>query len=664
MRLFNRITIILIFITLASCSTSNLGRMALTSQEIGEYYKAIEKYRKANRKEKDREKRMEYSYAIAECYRMMGQYEMAALYYRNTIRRNHPDPRALLWYADMLRAAQRYEEAIENYRLYLEERPGDTQALNGMEAITKTQQWIANPTRHVINPVKELNARESDYSPVFVGGRDNEIIFTSSRKASTGKRRSMITGQTYSDLYRSQFNIQRQKWGEPQPIDQYFIVNTASEEGAATMSGIGDQMIFTRCLYDKTRNMPPQIFMTSQVRGSWAEPTAIEIGGDSIMIAHPALSPDGSTLYFVSDMPGGQGGKDIWKADKSGGTFKNPVNLGPVVNSPGDEMFPYVRDNGELYFSSNYHTGLGGFDLFKAIKDDAGTWTIENMGHPVNSSFDDFGIAFINGRNEGMFSSNRKGSRSDDIYSFFVPPVVFQVAGEVFNKETRATMDGVTVRVIGTDGTNLRMRTQNGKFQMKLQPETEYIVAAYREGFLIDKSGFSTEGLAESKDFRVELHLTPIDSPIKLDNINYAFGSADLLPESIVAMDTLINLLQANPTITIELMAHTDHVGSEQFNFELSQRRAQSVVNYLIEKGISPQRLTAKGYGETWPKTVTREIAAQYDFLKRGDVLTEEFISKIPEEEQRQIAQGINRRTEFRVLRTDFIETFTPDPQR
>jgi peptidoglycan-associated lipoprotein len=286
------------------------------------------------------------------------------------------------------------------------------------------------------------------------------------------------------------------------------------------------------------------------------------------------------------------------------------------------------------------------------------------MGYPVNSAGDDFGIAFIQGRNEGMFSSNRKGSRSDDIYSFFVPPTIFQLAGEVYNKETNTPLDGVTVRIIGTDGTNLRMQTQNAKFQMRLQPETEYIVAGFREGYLIDKSGFTTEGLTDSKDFRVELFLTPIDNPIKLDNINYAFGSADLQPESIVALDTLIELLQANPTITIELMAHTDHVGSEQFNFELSQRRAQSVVNYLIEKGINAQRLVAKGYGETWPKTVTREIAAQYDFLKRGDELTEAFIMKLPTEEQRQIAQGINRRTEFRVLRTDYIEKFSADPQR
>jgi peptidoglycan-associated lipoprotein len=664
MRIFNWITITLILITLASCSTTKLGRVALSSQEIGEYHKAIDKYRKANRKEKDRDKRMEYTYSIAECYRYLGQYEMAALYYRNTIRRSHPDPKALLWYAEMLRSSQKYEEALENYRLYLEEAPDDQQALNGMESIRLTQLWTAFPTKHIINPVKELNARESDYSPVFVGGRDNEIIFTSTRKAATGKRRSMITGQSFADLFRSQFNVQRQRWGEPQPLDENFIVNTAAEEGAATLSGIGDQMIFTRCLYDKTRNSPPQIYSTSQVRGSWAEPSLLDILGDSVMAAHPALSPDGSILYFVSDAPGGQGGKDIWMAEKSGGAYKSAVNLGPEINTPGDEMFPYVRDNGELYFSSNYHPGMGGFDIFRAVKDEDGKWTVENMGYPLNSAGDDFGIAFIQGRNEGMFSSNRKGSRSDDIYSFFVPPIIFQMAGEVFNKETNTPLDGVTVRIIGTDGTNLRMQTQNAKFQMRLQPETEYIVAGFREGYLLDKSGFTTEGLTDSKDFRVELFLTPTDNPIKLDNINYAFGSADLQPESIVALDTLIELLQANPTITIELMAHTDHVGSEQFNFELSQRRAQSVVNYLIEKGISAQRLVAKGYGETWPKTVTREIAAQYDFLNRGDELTEAFILKLPTEEQRQIAQGINRRTEFRVLRTDYIEKFSAEPQR
>jgi peptidoglycan-associated lipoprotein len=209
----------------------------------------------------------------------------------------------------------------------------------------------------------------------------------------------------------------------------------------------------------------------------------------------------------------------------------------------------------------------------------------------------------------------------------------------------------------------MKMRTQNGKFKMKLKPETEYVFAAFKDGFLRDKATASTIGLDDSKDFTFQLYLTPTDSPIKVDNINYEFASFELLPESKVALDTVYQVLIFNPTITIELMAHTDYVGSDRANFELSQKRAQSVVDYLIEKGISPQRLVAKGYGETWPKEVTRDLARQYDFLKRNDVLTEEFIKKLTPEQQ-QIANAINRRTEFRVLSTDFIEKFDAEPEK
>ncbi len=662
-RIRNLLTLLMAAGFLASCTPGNLSRIAYNSKEIGEYYKAVEKYRKANKKEKSRDKRVEYAYAIAECYRMMGEYEMAALYYRNAVRRNHPDPKALLWNAEMLRATQKYEEAIENYQAYLEEAPGDEQALNGLESIRLAQEWISNPTRHIINQMKELNSRESDYAPVYVNDRDNEIFFTSSRKASTGKRKSMITGNMYADIYKSEFDVQKQKWGQPKLIDQAYIINTTDEEGAVALAGAGGQMLFTRCQYEKTRNMGSQIFSTSQVRGSWAEPTPVSLFGDSILAAHPTLSPDGSLLYFVSDQKGGQGGKDLWKAEKTGGVFKNPENLGSVINTPGNEMFPFMRDNGELYFCSDYHMGLGGLDIFKAVQDGEGNWTLENMGYPVNSPGDDFGIAFVKGKDQGLFSSNRKGSRKDDLYAFVVPPIIYQASGMVFNKETGARLEGSTVRIIGTDGTNLRMSAQNGQFQMKLNPSTEYVVAAFREGFLNDKAMLTTEGLNDSKDFRIELFLTPTDAPIRLNNINYEFGSFELLPESVVALDTLINLLELNPTITIELMAHTDHIGSEQFNFDLSQKRAQSVVNYLIEKGINPKRLVAKGYGETWPKMVTREISTRHDFLQRGDELTEKFIDKLASEEQKDIARAINRRTEFRVLSSDFIETFDPEPQ-
>ena len=663
MNYFKIVLLSLLLLILGSCGAGRLGRDALLSHDIGEYYKAIEKYRKASRKEKDRVKRMEYTYSMAECYHYIGDYERAALYYNNAIRRGYSDPTALLYLADMLRATQDYEESIENYQIFLDSIPGDERGLAGLEAISSTQEWVASPTRHIINPMKEINSRESDFAPVFVAGRDNEVIFTSTRKAATGKKESMITGQNYADLFRATFGIQRQKWEEPKLLDENLIINTSDEEGTATLSSTGEQMVFTRCRYDKTQSLGAELYSSSQSRGSWAEPIKVQVVGDSIIAAHPALNADESVLYFVSDMPGGLGGKDIWSAEKQGGSYGKPVNMGGTINSPGDEMFPFVRDNGELYFASNYHIGMGGFDIFIAIEGEDKNWTVENMGSPVNSPGDDFGIAYVQGENKGMFSSNRKGSRGDDLYSFVVPPTIFQVNGEVFDKETNTVMDGVTVRIIGTDGTNLKMRTQNGKFQLKLQPETEYIFAAFKDGFLRDKATANTIGLEDSKDFQFELFLTPTDSPIKVENINYEFGSWELLPTSKLALDTVVQILIFNPTITIELMAHTDHVGSDQFNFDLSQKRAQSVVDYLIEKGINPQRLVAKGYGETWPKMVTRKLAVQHDFLKRNDELTEEFILKLTEEQQ-ELTRAINRRTEFRVLSTDFIEKFDAEPEQ
>ncbi len=663
MKFIRFIILSFIVLSLVSCGSRKLGRDAILAQDIGEYYKAIEKYRKASRKEKDRVKRMEYAFALGECYRYIGDYEMAALYYKNAVRRGYPDPIAIYYNAEMLRATQDYEAATENYRIFLDSVPNDERALAGLEAISKTQEWVAKPTRHIINPIKELNSRESDYSPVFVGGRDNEIIFTSTRKAATGKKESMITGQNYADLFRATFGVQRQKWEEPKLLDEYLIIDTGDEEGAATLSSTGEQMIFTRCRYDKSQAMGTELYSTSQSRGSWSEPIKLQVVGDSIIAAHPALSFDESVLYFVSDMPGGLGGKDIWKAEKQGGSYGKPVNLGSAINTPGDEMFPFVRDNGELYFSSNYRIGMGGFDIFKAVQKDDGEWEVENMGSPMNSPGDDFGIAFVQGENKGMFTSNRKGSRSDDLYSFVVPPKIYQASGEVFDKETGNKIDGVTVRIIATDGTNLRMRTQNGKFQLKLQPETDYVFAAFKDGYLRDKASASTIGLEDSKDFSFKLYLTPTDSPINIENINYEFGSWELLPESKSSLDSLVQILVLNPTITIELMSHTDHVGSDQFNFDLSQKRAQSVVDYLIEKGINQQRLVAKGYGETWPKVVTKELAQKYDFLKRGDELTEEFINKLTPEQQ-EIAKSLNRRTEFRVLSTDFIEKFDAEPEK
>ena len=644
-------------VLLGACSSQRSVRSGAVSYEIGEYSNAIEKYRKAYRSPKLGEEKTEMAFRIGECYYKLSDFAKATVWYKNAIKRNYSEPICMLHYADCLRATQKYEDAITWYQTYLAIKPDDQGAKNGLEASKVVGQWLEKPNRYIVNIVKELNSKNSDYCPVFVGGRDNEIIFTSTREQVTGRRKSNITGTRFSDLFTSKFGVQKQKWETPTLLEANGLINTSSDEGAATLSSNGDQIIFTRCRFDKTKDMGAELFAANQSRGEWSEPTLIELVGDSMIAAQPSLSADGTKLYFVSDCKGGYGGKDIWVAtDKGGGNFGKPENMGPEINIPGDEMFPSIRENGELYFSSNYLPGLGGLDIFKAVQDDKKKWVVENMKAPINSPGDDFGMVFIKGDVEkGMFSSNRKGSRSDDIYSFYLPPKIFNVNGEISNKQTNQKIDGALIRIIGTDGTNLKMRADGGRFQIKLKPETDYVLAAFKDGFLNDKVKASTVGLEDSKEFRFDLKLTPTDEPVKVNNINYAFGSYDIAEESKLALDSVVQLLTLNPTITIELMAHTDYVGSAEFNSTLSQKRAQSVVDYLISKAVNPKRLIAKGYGKTWPKKVTREIAKQYDFLKRNDELTEEFIMKLTPEQQ-EIANGLNRRTEFRVLSNNFHE--------
>ncbi len=660
--LLSRLIFTLVVFTLGACSSQKMFQSGMSSVDTGEYYRSAEKFRKAYRKDKDPQHRMEMAFQMAESYRKLGEFARAAIWYKNAVRRNYPDKIALLYCADCLRANQKFEEAETFYQQYLESFPDDQRAINGLAACKFVPEWEENPTRYIVSPVKELNSKYSDYAAAYMGGKDNEVILSSLRENDLYKKQvNSITGQPYSNLYRSEFQLQKQKWSEPELIDDTGMINSEDEEGAPAISPNGDLMVFTRCRFDKTKDMGASLFAARMSRGNWSEPILIPLASDSLVAAHPAFSPDGNTLYFASNRGGGLGENDIWMATREGNSFSNPVNLGSQINTPGNEVFPSVDWEGNLYFSSDYHPGMGGLDIFKAWKDDEGNWQLENLQVPVNSSGDDFAMTFINDEDpKGLFSSNRKGSRKDDIYSFYLPPKVYRITGEIFDKETNQRIDGARVRVIATDGTNLRMRANDGKFQLKLNPETEYVFAAYRDGYLNDKVRETTIGLTDSKDFHVNLYLTPTDAPIKVDNISYAFGAWELNEASKASLDSVVQILTLNPTITIELMSHTDHVGSDQFNFELSQKRAQAAVNYLIQKGISPDRLVAKGYGETWPKKVTRALARQYDFLKRNDELTEEYINKLSADEQ-EVAKSINRRTEFRVLSTDYQEKYSPE---
>lgn len=642
-----------------SCTVSKNYQAAMTSFEIGEFNKSISSLRKVYTKTKNRQQKALIQFKIAEAYYKIGQYRFAESYFKSALIRNAGGAITWLHYAEVLRANGKYDEAIKNYKAYLDSVPGDQMALNGIQSSLKTKEWLANPTRYKIDNMKEINSYSNDYGASYAGIHDNEIFFTSSRKGATGKKKSAITGEFNADIFRSSYNRQKNRWDKPQLVDELKVIDTFDEEGAVSFNGSGNTMYFTRCRYDKSEEKSAEIFSSTQLSGLWGNPVKIKIGKDSLMAAHPSLSADGKMLYFVSDRIGGFGGKDIWYSEKKGGElWEKPVNAGPEINTSGDEMFPCMRDNGNLYFASNAHIGMGGLDIFMAKKGDEGKWIVENMKAPVNSTGDDFAISFYPGEEKGLFSTNREGTLKDDIFSFMLPPKIYEIEGEVFNRENGLRITDAAVKLIGTDGTMLKMNAENGKFRFKLKPQVEYIVAAYRKGFLNAKMMASTVGMDEGKQFQLRMELTPADAPISIDNIYYAFAKWDLLPESVAALDSLADLLVLNPTTVIELMAHSDCRGDDALNSEISQKRAQSVVNYLIAKGIQPGRLVAKGYGETAPKKVTKKIVKTYPFLKQGTELTCIYIESLADEKEREVCHQINRRTEFRVLSSEYREKF------
>ncbi|MCX6236004.1 MAG: tetratricopeptide repeat protein, partial [Bacteroidia bacterium] len=337
-----------------SCTVSKRYHSALTSFEIGEYTKSIASFRKVYTESKDRQLKAEIQFKIAEAYYKIGQYRSAEGYYKSALIRNAGGPTAWLHFAEVLRANGKYDEAIKDYKAYLDSVPGDQMALNGIESSLKTKEWLKKPTHYKIENLKDINSISNDYAATYAGVRDNEIFFTSSRKGSTGKKKSAITGEFNSDIFRSSYNLQKVRWDKPQLIDDQMIINTFNEEGAASFNAAGNMMYFTRCLYDKSEERTAEIFTATQLSGLWGDPMKVKIGNDSLMAAHPSLSADGNTLYFVSDRPGGYGGKDIWfTTKKKGESWEKPVNAGPEINTSGDEMFPYIRENGALYYSSN-----------------------------------------------------------------------------------------------------------------------------------------------------------------------------------------------------------------------------------------------------------------------------------------------------------------------
>ena len=627
---------------------------AYSSYNAGEYYDAIDQFKDAYSKTKkaDKNTKSELVFMIAECYRLVNDPKNAETWYKLAVKSSYSKPDAQFWLAESMKKNGKHQQAIDEYKKYKQIAPSDARADQEIRSCELAIEWMRNPEAYKVEELKEINSKEADFSPAY--GRDDFglIYFTSSRDDAAGNKTHGATGQSFTDIFESRID-KKSKWSTPVPVG---VINSDFEDGTPSFSSDYKELYFTRCEAGK-REKKGCVIMSSKKTGEiWSDPKNIGILPDSLVAAHPSISPDGSKLYFVSDIAGGSGKKDIWMVTSSGnGAWSKPVNLGPDINTPGDELFPYEREDGTLYFASDGQIGMGGLDIFRAKPQPDGSWTVQNMKPPINSFADDFGIAFENGNERGIFSSTRKGRGNDELYSFELPPLKFNVTGLVKDEKTGTPITSSLVQLIASDGSPLQAETgAGGDFKFALKADVDYIFLASKRGYLNGKEKETTKGQEKSREFMVSILLTPIDKPIELPNILYDFGKWDLRPESMISLDKLVETLIDNPNVTIELMSHTDSRDTEEYNQDLSQKRAQVVVQYLIEKGIEPGRLSAKGYGESTPKVVDALIAAQNSFLKTGTTLSEQYINTLSSDEQKEIAHQINRRTEFRVLRIDY----------
>lgn len=645
---------ILLITLLTSCGAESVLRKAEQSYALGEYHDAGALYKKAYTKTdpKDKLERAERAFMVGECYRRINLDTKALASYLNAARYGHPDSIVYKHLADLQLQKGEYKSAVTNYTTYLKYCPTDTTAINGLKACTTAPQWKKSPTRFIVKKDALFNSRRSEYSPMFGSDKYDQIFFTSTRDKALGEDKSLITGVKAPDIFVA-IKDEKGKWQKPEAIEGE--LNSEYEEGACAFTPDYKTMYLTRCAMDGEAPRPAQIYKSSRSDASWSAPELCDIMKDSITsVAHPAVSPDGKWLYFVSDMAGGMGGLDLWRAELIADGFGSIENLGAPINTQGDEMFPTFRPNGELYYSSDGHQGMGGLDLYCATPTDEGGWTVTNLKAPMNSAGDDFGMTFEGERMRGFFSSNRGDARGwDHLYSFNLPETVHLLTGWIYEKDGYELPEG-TIYLIGNDGTNEKLSPKtDGSFTKRITPGASYVLLGSCNGYLNYMQELTADSTDQDREYTLQFPLSSITRPVLIDNIFYGFNSATLTDSSVVALDALVRLLTDNPHVVIELGAHCDYKGRDDYNERLSQRRAESVVGHLIAKGIDAKRLVAKGYGESNPKTVTKKMAERNPFMKEGDTLTEEYILALPEEQQ-EICNAENRRTEFRVLRTTY----------
>ena len=659
--------------TLAGCGADKNLKKGEKYLAIGEYYDAANQFRQAYSKTAPKEKarRGDIALKIAHCNERINATQKASAAYANAIRYGRASAADRLAYARQLLKAGSYKQAAEQFGIVLDsinngayQEPDRTKpnqmdikaakqlAQNGLLSALKAPQWKQEGSRYKVKRMDVFNSRRDDYSPVLAGDQHEYLYFTSTRNDAQGNELSGITGAKPADIFMSEKD-DKGHWSKPEAVTGG--LNTDFDEGACALTPDQRTMYLTQCVSDASYPRYAQIVTSARSDAAWGKPTELKITADTLSsYAHPAVSPDGEWLYFVSDMPGGMGGMDIWRARITPAGLGGVENLGEPINTPGNEMFPTFRPNGDLYFSSDGHPGMGGLDIFIASVGRDGKYHVTHPGYPLNSQADDFGMTFEGVHNRGYFASNRNDGRGwDHIYSFENPEIIQSVKGWVYEQDGYELPSAV-VYLVGSDGTNEKLSVKgDGSFERQLNPGTDYIFLATCKGFLNHKEELSIRPSDESYEHVLQFPLASISAPVLIDNIFYDFDKATLRPESEKSLDELVKLLNENPNVTIELSAHCDYKGSAEYNKRLSQRRAESVVEYLTNKGIARDRLSPVGYGKEKPKTIRKKLTEKYNWLKENDVLGEEFIKKLDKGKQ-EICNQLNRRTEFIVLRTTY----------
>ena len=685
--------IVFLFIASLAISSSSLAQgRQLKKAEVAydqyEFHKAMVHFKRAYSKSSDRTQKIEMSFKLAECARRIGNYRQAESYYKRTIKMRYDDPIALLYLAMMQRNLGKFDDAIKTFTQYSEKVPEDIRAQEAIESCELALEWTENPTRYAVSNMKGLNSKNDDRMPAFANNDYTLLLFTTARKGVTGRKISDQTGQFFTDIWATELEKSKKKrggsskkqpkakWTEPLSLGEYFgtedVINTNSDEGAVALNERGNLMYFTRAMMKKNEAHVPRIYSAIKKGGEWEEPLELSLPIDSsYMVIFPCLSPDEKTLYFVSDMPGGEGDFDIWMSEynKRKDSWAEPVNLGPEVNTEGPEIAPFLHKDGTLFFASKGHVGMGGFDIFRATKRPSGQFgKVKNMKYPINSSYDDFGIIF-SGKDamNGFYTSNRRGGRGgDDIYEVKLSDLKFKMEGILVDTETSDPLLGVSIHIEGSDGSSFDAITnKDGFFNLgdeAIKQGVEYEVTYSKDSYVTVNDTVTTQDLTihdfESTDegflytIAVDLSMKVYRLPVVLPQIEYDLGSAELRDMAMKDLDNLVGVLETNPDLRIQLRSHTDFRSGDDFNLVLSQKRADACVSYLIEQGIDATRLEAVGMGESEPLTLQDDRSG----FAKGDVLSQEFIESIRSKRRRNLAHQMNRRTDFKELELDPVD--------